>query len=285
MATQIFQPPSGSPAWFHERVMRSQGGIFTEMVHLTPSLANELLKNNESNRHVSSLIVGQYATDMRAGNWSLNGEPIIISRDGKLNDGQHRCLAVIDANATIDVLMVFGVSRDSRTTVNQGKKRTVGDYAAMNGRPNAILATTIARMALAYERSDGQNLHQVKYLTSAEILAREMEDTLIAEAATYAGSHAKRCKKYVGASAVGFCFYILSRVDRQAARDFMDKVCGGEGLKRNDPAYTARDRLLSEGKQRDKKVALILRAWTFYRRGRSVGATSLPATLPFPAVF
>ncbi|WP_156353152.1 MULTISPECIES: hypothetical protein [unclassified Sphingomonas] len=285
MATQLFQPPYGSPAWFHTAATSARDGIAFHQVRLTPELANEMLKNNEGNRHVSPLLVAKYSADIVAGRWALNGEPIIVSKDGKLNDGQHRASAVIDANTPIDVVMVFGVERETRTTVDLGKVRTLSDILSMEGVANAALSAAIANMVLAYERSSGQNLHHSKYITSGESKARVHADPAIAAAATYATTKTRYAKKYVGGSAIGFCFYILSRIDLNAAHEYLDKVCMGENLKRNDPAHSVRERLLNEGKQRDKKVSVILRGWTFYRRNRSVAPTNLPASLPFPAVF
>ena len=285
MATQLFQPPHGSLAWLDDAIARSQDRVFSETILLTPMLANELLKNNEANRHVSPLVVQQYASDVRGQRWSLNGEPIIVAKNGQMNDGQHRCLAVIDANEPIEVVITFGVTRESQATVDTGKKRTVADIAGMRGVPNAALASAISRMAIAFERSNGRNLHASKEISSAENLDRAQTDAAVAEAATYATSHSRYCKQHVGGSAIGFCFYILTRIHRNDAKAYLDQVCIGEGIKRNDPAHSVRERLLNEGKQRDKKVAIILRGWTFYKRGRNVGPTSLPATLPFPALF
>lgn len=285
MATQLFQPPHGTPAWLHATAALAQDHLICEKVKLTPALANELLKNNDGNRNTSQVLVQQYSADIASGRWALNGEPIIISKDGKLNDGQHRCEAVIDANATIEVVMVFGVERETRTTVDVGKKRTLADMLSMEGVVNSALSAAVASMVLAYERSGGQNLHYAKYLSSAGTKERVHADPLIAVAAAYAGHNTKHAKRYVGGSAIGFCFYILSKIDVTAARDYMDKVCVGEGLKRGNPAHSVRERLLNEGKQRDKKVALILRGWTFHQRGKQVATTSLPATLPFPALF
>src|SRR6185369_3431611 len=75
--------------------------------------------------------------EIKGGRWTLNGEPIIVSDTGELNDGQHRCRAVIDANTPIDVVLIVGIKRDTRITLDQGKVRTAGDFLSMEGNINA----------------------------------------------------------------------------------------------------------------------------------------------------
>lgn len=287
MATQLFQSKAaiGTPAWLCAAIANSQDQIMTERVELTPLLANELLKSNDGNRGVSPVAVAQFSSDITANRWALNGEPIIIAKNGLLVDGQHRCHAVIDANKSIETVFVFGVEPQSRLTVDVGRKRTASDILHIEGIPNAAVAGAIARMVIAYENADGQNLHSAKYVTSAEIRERIAADDKIAHSAVIGNRYSSVARKYVSGSVIGFCHYIFSRINPADAQAYIERVAIGEGLKRNDAAYSVRERLLSEGKQRDKKVALILRGWTFHRRNRSVAVTSLPAKLPFPALF
>jgi hypothetical protein len=284
MATQLKQAPHGTPAWFHQTASLAQNDVITEVVMLTPQLATEILKYNDHNRHIRQTKVAQYSADMSSGRWMFNGEPIIISKDGKVNDGQHRAHAVIDANTPIKTLMIFGLDRDTRTTVDQGSARGAGDYAAMEGIQNAMTASTIARLVMAYERSSGQSLHAAKEVTNAEIMQRLHDDQKIAEAATYGTSVGRHANKFAAGTVIGFCFCILSRIDYAEAKTYMDQVCMGEGLRRADPAHTVREKLLDEKKDRARKAAIILRGWNFYRRGRKVQSNGLKATLPFPAL-
>lgn len=284
MATQLFQPPHGSPAWFHAMVAASQDSVRTEVVTLTPTLASELLKNNDRNRSVRQTKVQQYTADITAGRWVFNGEPLIVSRNGLLNDGQHRAYAVIDANTPIQTLIVFGVDRDSRTTIDQGGARGAADYAQMEGLQNAATATSIARMVMAFERANGLHLSKTKEVTNAEIMDRLYSDPKIAEAAHFAVGTARHANKYAAGTVLGFCFYMLSRINPGEAQAYMDEVCLGEGLRRGDPAHTVREKLLDEGKARDRKASIIFRGWNFRRRGRKVQPNGLKSTLPFPAL-
>lgn len=68
--------------------------IKTEIVNLTPDIASRMLNTNQRNRPLKNNVVKQYAAAMLRGEWKLNGETIIISRDGNLLDGQHRISAL-----------------------------------------------------------------------------------------------------------------------------------------------------------------------------------------------
>lgn len=294
MATEVIErifnksaknTPYGSPAWFVDMVESSKDAPVSAVVDLTPTLAKFMLDVNADNRSVKQVKLAQYSHDMAAGNWRLNGEPLIISSDGNLNDGQHRCLSVIDSNTTVPVLIVFGIDRETRMTVDQGAARTAGDYLDMGGVPNAAMSAAIARNIMAYEMSGGNDLSLSKFVTSADIRARVINDADIAAAATFAASNVAYSRTFCAGSIVGTAFYLLSGVHKDDARQFLERVCRGDGLKMRDPAHTLREKMMSEGRlSRDRKLTLIFKAWNFHRRGIKVSAGSLNKELPFPAL-
>ena len=81
-------------AWLESRLAQMRAkGLFSELVTITPEIAEMLLARNPDNRHRSPDVVNRYASDMRSGRWSLTGESLKISTDGLLNDGQPRIRA------------------------------------------------------------------------------------------------------------------------------------------------------------------------------------------------
>lgn len=276
------EPPYGSPSWLHGMIATTISEPTMRIVDMTPALAKEMLANNPDNRSVRTSKLQQYSADMAAGKWTLNGEPIIISRDGKLNDGQHRCLACVDANTTVPVVVMFGLDRETRLTVDQGGARTAGDFLGMEGVENAQQIAAIARMVIAFERNHGKGLGNANYVTSAEVRERVASDPALGEAATFGHTNYAYARRFVPASIIGFAFYVLTRIHRDEARTFLERVCRGDGLRVRDPAYTLREKLMSEGKSRDRKLAMIFKAWNFHRRGMKVSVNSLTSTLPFP---
>jgi len=255
-----------------------------KVVDLTPSLAKVMLSNNFDNRSLRTTKLAQYSADMAAGKWSLNGEPIIVAKDGRLNDGQHRCLAAIAANATIPVVIMFGIDRETRLTVNQGAPRGSADFLGMDGVNNASMVAAITRMVLAYERNDGKAFGQSNQVTSSQVRERVAVDPKLGEAATFGHTNHVYARSFTSGSVIGFVYYILANIDKDEAKIYLERVCRGDGLKMRDPAHTVREKLVAGGKSRDRKVAMIFRGWNFHRRNMKVSAASLNAELPFPAL-
>jgi len=259
--------------------------ILPTLVDLTPELAKTLLDLNPSNRSIRQTKVTQYSADMAAGRWALNGEPIIVAQDGHLNDGQHRCLAVIDANATIKVAIMFGIDRETRLTVDQGSARSASDYLGMEGLQNAATVAAIARMAIAYERNHGKSLANASFITAAEIRERVYKDADLGRSATFAATNYNYARTFAAGSLIGFAHYVLCKVNRIEAETFLAQLCRGDGLKIRTPVYTLREKLLGGKASRDRKVKLILQAWNFHRRHvAKVLPSSMNSELPFPAL-
>lgn len=280
----VGQGEKGSSLWVHQMVDQCKAP-HVETVILTPALAKTLLGMNPDNRSIRKTKVAQYASDMAAGRWELNGEPIIMATDGRMNDGQHRCLAVQDANAEVPVVIMFGIERDTRLTVDQGSARGASDFLGMEGVHNAALAGAIARMAIAYEKANTRNLNAANQVTSAEIRQRVHADASIGPSATFATTNNNYARNFVAGSVIGFAHYALSRVDRNDAEIFLSRVCRGDGLRIGDPAHTLREKLISGGKtSRDRKIKLIFQAWNFHRRGMKIRAASMDSTMPLPAL-
>lgn len=280
----VAQLEHGSSLWLH-KVIAETTSPRLEVVNLTPQLAKTLLDLNPDNRSIRQTKVRQYAADMAAGRWALNGEPIIVAHDGRLNDGQHRCLAVVEANAEVPIAIMFGIDRDTRLTVDQGGARSAGDFLNMEGVANATATAATARMVIAYERNGGKSFTASDAITSAEIRERVYSDDSLGHSARFGHTEGNYSKRFLAGSMVAFAHNILCRTNRVEAEAFLAKVCRGIDLRMGEPAHTLREKLLAGRLSRDKKAKLILQAWNFHRRGmKKVSASSMDSTLPFPAV-
>lgn len=269
MATVLNLPQmqTATVNWFNQCL--NAGCIHSEMVRVSPGLAQYILGCNDGNRSLRTTKIKQYVADMRNGRWEVNGEPIIISETGELNDGQHRLTALIEAGMVLPFLFVFGVSRESRTTVDQGAARSAGDYLAMKETPNSNTAASLTRLLIGYEDAEGKAMGDVGAVTAAQILERVENDPGIAEAASYTATAKDYAKGILTPALIGFAFYVLSRIDACDAREFMDQVCIGENIKRGDPAFAVRASLANKSENsRAEKAEILLRGWNAYRLGQ-----------------
>lgn len=268
-------------AWLNDRIAHAEKeGAFTETVILTPVLAELLLERNPNNRNVREKAVVSYATDIKNGDWAFNGESIKLSVEGLLNDGQHRCHAVIRAGRSIKTSIAFGLARETRMTVDQGAVRTAGNYLSMAGHSGSNHIAAIATMIWRYEtlgtldsRSGSPTKTQVSHVVE--------ENPSISEslAAIPSGASIGRSR-----SVLAFCHFLLAKRARIHADSFILRLCLGDGLTRKDPIFWCRERLMSDHKMRaGEKAELILRTWNAYRRG-NVQTKSSPITGELPHI-
>lgn len=113
---------------------------------ITPAEAARWLKKNKNNRPIRKERVHAYAADMKHGNWNLNTDPISFDSDGNLLNGQHRLSAVIEADATIQMLVAKNV--DPQTVFDQGATRSIKDTLSYQGISTNNTEIAVVRFAL-----------------------------------------------------------------------------------------------------------------------------------------
>lgn len=264
------RPPDNLSVWLE----RAKADIFTVTVMMTPDLAKRLLDRNVDNRPLrvrgKTRCVEAYAEAMKRGEWDLNGQAIIISDEGLLNDGQHRLHAVIASGMTVEMQITFGVRRTTRHTVDQGAARTPGNILAMFG-----------------EKSGNQLAHAVQFIwayeTGRTFSERPSPDQLLdvldqhpglRDALTAGRSVSNEFKTSIGYMAAAF--YVCARIDRAVAEEFVHQVSTGLGVvERRSPVMKLRKRLNDHFAKRDalpalEQAALFIKAFNAFRRGNLV---------------
>lgn len=264
-------------------------GPFTEIVDLTPELAELLLASNADNRNVSPGLVEGISRDIIEGRWVFNGETLIVSIDGQLNDGQHRCLAVIKAARPVRTNISFGLDRNTRLTVDgQQKTRMPGDYLAMDGFANAhnIAAAAgyiwqIERFGSIPEKAASKHFRPTKQQVS-EVAHRYHED--LQEALSAAPS--KGSQKVASLSLLAVTYLLISRAteDKAAAKEFIRRIVDGVELAATSPIYVVRERLMKDKRERKftprSAVMLMLRGWNAHRRNQPYSKAQLGDNWP-----
>ena len=101
---------------------------------------------NKRNRKLDKKKVSQYSQDMKSGRWKLTSQTIAFDTDGFLADGQHRLQAIIESDATIESLIVFGSDPSAFDVLDIGKNRTGNDIwglAGYSGRNISAIASIV----------------------------------------------------------------------------------------------------------------------------------------------
>jgi len=276
-----------------ERLLaRGSKNLFTETIVITPELASLILQLNpqDENRKVSQRAVDIYASDMVGGRWrGLNGQSIVISSDGYLNDGQHRLNAIIQSEVPILTNVTFGVDRESRLTLDQNKIRTNGDYLHMQGFRNANLVAAISTTLIKYERG---------ILRSSRFNPDNGPKPTKSEIHDYAVEHISEIEdslKFVSAdkqslpctpSHIAAAKILISRISRDVdeVSSFIKQVCYGENITKQSPAYHVRNRIQNErlsGVLRPgTTLEIIFRGWNALRKSGRMTRLAVTREIP-----
>ena len=268
--------------WVNERVARSKSAVVAERVTLTPVLAAILLDRNDKNRNVSKTTISRLVSDIVGGRWAFNGEPIIVAKNGQLNDGQHRCKAVIEAGKNIDTLIVFGPERETRMTVDTGGLRRVSDFLAMDGFQNVNAFAAVCVFVWQFKefgrlaRSPESRPTKAQSLLIADHYQQQIVDSL-------AFVDRKGTRKLTSPAMMAFCHWAIRTYGHPDAADaFINRLIDGTNLRRGDAALYCRNRLLDIRGNRwaHDKAELIFHAYNAERRGDSCNRIQLAGKLP-----
>lgn len=261
------------PPWFKRGI--SQGSR-QEMpgASLTPAFADYLLKShNHSNRPVSGPRLRVYKRRMLAGQWILTSENLAFDVNGRMIDGQHRCMAVMETGITIPMNFSFGHPPEVGLWIDGGKPRSASDLLAY-GREEGSARLPVATVALArllaitqgYTQMDANSIHQ--YAESLD--KKRAYDAVIA---------AKRASKIGATSTLALAHYYitehLARRSRPLFDEFWDKLATGANLSKGG-FLRFRESLVSEKQGRDgvnrqvKTAGRIVEAWMSYSAGVAV---------------
>lgn len=160
----------------------------SEIVKVTPVLAEHYLSKNVSNRNVSDRLVDKYAHDMETKGWLLNHQGIAFYEDGTVADGQHRLLAIVKSGATVPMMVTFGLKKPVAATIDGGRKRSVHDGIKIGGLSDWIGARHISMINLIAEPKRLGTLEMIEWLEGMKESAQFSVDTLCSNKKTLVNS-------------------------------------------------------------------------------------------------
>ncbi|WP_367354230.1 hypothetical protein [Agrobacterium pusense] len=213
-------------SWVKHQIRVGNTARTSEFRELTPELAQILLLSNKGNRRVNAANLAAIMRDMAQGRWQPNGETIIVSKEGMLNDGQHRCFGALLTGACIETAVAFGVDRESIATVDIGRKRTGADRLGIGGVTNYVLMSAVSGLVLQMKNNRAP--------TPAETDAFFFDNRELIESACAASGTSM---KGVGPSAGGAAAAYLISIGHSPVgiSQFFTAVRSGEMMPKRDP--------------------------------------------------
>jgi hypothetical protein len=251
-------------------------GVETKLMIITPEKAANWLKyKNNRNRKLSKFHVSFLAKQIKAGKWMQNGESIKFDKDGNLLDGQHRLSACVAANAPIVTLVTTGLSKESFTTIDTGKKRHAGDVLSIHDIKNPNNVSGASRYVLNYKSGTYSKNNSSNNPTNQDVL-EFVKNTNISKVVEDALSiYRKSARNLTVKMIAGLMFIFLETSSQDDVRIFFEKVCIGLGLSDSEPEFALKrvldkDKIAKRKMTQREKSALIIKAWNASKKGKKV---------------
>lgn len=254
-------------------------------ISVTPELAKELLKRNTHNRKLRERAVGDYARDMKALHWPLNGEALKIARNGDVLDGQHRLHAVILAGIPVDMFVVVGLDPAAQETMDSGRKRTTGDALALRSETHAVTLAAVLRRVWAWQQGDYRFKGRQSPTTAecTQLLGEHPELRRSAEIA----NRTRNAFPHIPQSVLGTAHFLFNAIDPDECAWFFQRIADGAELPLGHPVLALRARVTSERLDavrlpEDRHMAYLIRTWNAVRDGASLDRLVHKAGSPVP---
>jgi hypothetical protein len=245
-----------------------------EIVDVSPDVARAILEKNTRNRSLRKDYVQKLAAAMQRGEWTVNGEPIQIAGDGTLLNGQHRLSAVVEAEATVRMLVVRGLEIPSQMTMDSGLRRNLSDVLSLHGKNETTNLGAMLGMLHRYRnghRLDNSGRTAPTPPEALELLEREpgIEDSLpLARKVLREAS--------LRVSATGLLLYIFEEVDPGEGERFFETLCVADDEPVGSPVLALKSILERARTERTYRMssyvlfAMIIKAFNAWREGRDV---------------
>ena len=277
--------------------------------NITPAKAEQFLKTMVGNRPVSETKKWEYAYAIDEGRWSLNGESLKFDSQGRMFDGQHRCLACILADKPFITYVTRGISDENAfSTVDTGKTRTHADIFGIAGWQNNKTASGAAMLVYAYQnkrlsiggvtgrllRKDSPLAAKMVRRPNAGVVSREE----LIEFATDIGeelqaavrfANSSKAARVMPATTVAGLYYLFRERARYEADRFFTDLGEGVGLQKIDPVYVLREKLLVSKTSKAKltrwaQIAFTIKAWNARRNNDSMHTLRMVEGEKFPVI-
>jgi hypothetical protein len=237
---------------------------------VTPEAAAELLATSPGNRGIRLGRVKRWAADATAGRFWQNGETIKIDEQGRLRDGHHRLLAVVESGVSVRMLVVRGVSEEAMRTVDGGSARTPGDRLRMDGERNVhALASALVWQARYENRADRLPSRGNVAFYGDDVFAALAAHPGMRDAVSLATGYTL-LRMILTPSLLGFCIY-----HTRGSEMFWRALESGEQLTAGSPVLLLRERLLENRRSKtrlidEEMLALVIKAHNAWKRGKSM---------------
>lgn len=270
--------------WLNRMLFETKTPTF-QIVVVTPELAAMMLEKNTHNRVITRSHVEQLAAQMSAETFRDTPQPISFDRNGRLLDGQHRLMAIIESGADVKLRVFFGEDPDIFSVMDTGRKRTAGDTLSIIGVENASNMAALIRCELAISRG------VLSRTGGFPISTQDVLTTMSSPEFAFAQDAVRLQKSLVRSAGVlktnagfGVAMLRILRVnDQQIVRLFVEKITHGLNISSpSDPVARLRSRMMTPITNTVETAAITIKVWNAEVRQASIGVLRWAPPEKFP---
>ena len=238
---------------------------------ITPEIAGWLLALNTHNRRLDRHWVNRFIQILKGGEWLNTGEPIILSREAILNDGQHRLQAIKESGISAQIDVRFGIARTAFHATGSGKRRSASDVLAMEGYFNTTCQAAIGRLLHVYDQNKMGSLRDP---VEAGVILKVVERN--DDIGEFAAKIQKNKLPMARSSAFGLVLVIAARTaPKESILQFVETVAGGLAQSEEDAARCLhvkfRDLSIARTKLHQEDIAAMsIKAWNAWANDEAV---------------
>ena len=254
----------------------------TEIQKITPEIAKAYLATNIGHqRNVTKSHVLHLKQAMEKDQWMMTGHPIVFDFEGRLIDGQHRLLAVIESGKSVDFLVVRGVHSDAFKAMDRGKIRSNGNMFAIHGVENYVMVASATSGVLNYRRAlksndgKGGSLNSYTRPTTAELIEEYDANQAQYQDAVLVGNKIKRLMMPSVGAIVAALALIDAKHSNVSVLSFWESFTEGANLSHGDPILTLKNRIMENAASKAKLsqnllIMISIKAWNAYVQNKSL---------------
>lgn len=233
------------------------------LVAITPHVARAWLRYNRINRNQRETGRGNYSSDMKDGNFQVNGATITFTRpyrDGEdenvpagevaLLDGQHRLEACAASNQTFITYVGYGFDPEVRHTVDTGIKRTYSDTLRMRGEKDSNVLASVVKKAYLYHTGNAHLFEKKRGATHSvldEFFTRNKDLRRSAEVARTTHTEFKHSSGHeLRQSVTGLAHGLFLKADEASVPEYFARLGDGALMEYNDPIMHLRRRIVQD---------------------------------------
>lgn len=258
-----------------------------EIEKITPAQAEAILNGNEGNRPVRDTRVEELTRSISEGRWRLTNDAIAMTgasheRPGRLLNGQHRLFACIEAKKPIEVLVLYGAEEDAYAVMDTGAKRSASDLLPQ---PHQTIRRAVTHAVFCYARGAISCTGYGLKPGNDEIVSAYQAHP---EIGRMVEQRVGEVKKIVRAPSGVLAGFVIAMEDNpHLAQQFIDRVLSGDGLSKDSPELTLRNRLIAESTRSNRLpastyAAMVVKAYNALKTNAPLVRLLFKEGEPFP---